>query len=97
VDKDLASALLAQALRADKLLLLTDVAAVYEDWGSKHPRAIGRVTPRELSTLEFEAGSMGPKVAAACEFADAGGSAAIGALVDAARLQTGECGTQIEG
>lgn len=95
VDKDLASSLLARAVGAEMLLLLTDVPAVYENWGSSDARALGRGTPSELADRVFEAGSMAPKVAAACEFASAGGSAAIGALEDAEMLARGECGTQV--
>lgn len=95
VDKDLASSFLARTVGAEMLLLLTDVPAVYEHWGSSDARALGRGTPSELSAMEFESGSMAPKVAAACEFAGAGGNAAIGALEDAAKLARGECGTQI--
>ncbi len=95
VDKDLASALLARTIRADKLLLLTDVDAVYDDWGGEHPRPLARVIPADLEEIEFEAGSMGPKVAAACEFVETGGTAAIGALGDAPQILRGERGTQI--
>ncbi len=82
VDKDATAALLARALGADTLLLLTDVDAVYDGWGGEAPVAIPRATPTELRTRTFEAGSMGPKVAAACEFATGHRRAWIGALPD---------------
>ncbi len=100
IDKDHASALLARQLGADALLLLTDVAAVQLGFGTPAARAIRRASPAQLAPLaarEFPAGSMGPKIAAACAFAEAsGGFAAIGALEDAAGLLAGRCGTRIE-
>ena len=84
IDKDRASALLATGLDADALVLATDVDAVYLDWGSPTARAITRVHPNELMEYrtQFPAGSMGPKVEAACRFAATGGTAVIGALGD---------------
>ncbi|TLF45888.1 carbamate kinase [Halomonas urmiana] len=96
IDKDHASGLLATRLDADALLLLTDVAAVYEGWGGPAPSPLHRVTPEALAELSFEPGSMGPKVAAACEFVTArGGVAGIGALEDAGRILEGLAGTLI--
>ena len=87
VDKDLSTALLASALHADVLLLLTAVDAVYADWPEPARRPIARIDPARLRTLRFEPGSMGPKVEAACRFVEAGGArAAIGALGAAERL-----------
>jgi carbamate kinase len=96
VDKDLASALLARTLRADRLLLLTDVDAVYRDYGRPEACAVARASPEALRAMSFAAGSMGPKVEAAAGFAEAGGIAAIGRLEDAAALLTGTAGTQID-
>jgi len=94
IDKDLASALLAKDLRADALAIVTDVDAVYADWGTPKQRAIRRATPEALSADEFEAGSMGPKVRAACSFAqETGGLAAIGSISDTPALLRGEAGT----
>jgi carbamate kinase len=96
IDKDLASALLACELCADALIFLTDVAAVFDEWGSAYPRAIGRVTPRALRERRFAAGSMGPKVEAACRFVERTGQrSAIGALGEAAAVVAGRAGTQI--
>jgi carbamate kinase len=96
VDKDMTAALLAESLRAQWLLLLTDVPAVLADWGTPNARPISRSSPSDLRALDFAAGSMGPKVAAACRFVErTGGTAAIGALSDAASLLTGEAGTII--
>jgi len=94
IDKDLASALLAVDLAADALLIVTDVDAVYADWGMPSQRAIRRATPRALSAAEFAEGSMGPKVRAACAFVEqTGGLAAIGSISDAGALLRGDAGT----
>jgi carbamate kinase len=96
IDKDLASALLAIDLEADVLAILTDVDAVYADWGTPQQRAIRLATPADLAGSEFAEGSMGPKVSAACEFAErTGRMAAIGSMADAAALVRGEAGTII--
>ncbi len=97
IDKDLASALLAQEIGATGLLLLTDVPAVYTAWRSPSLRAIRQAAPAAMRQISFDAGSMAPKVEAACRFAEAtGGWAAIGALQDAAAIAAGEAGTRIE-
>ena len=94
VDKDLSAALLARAVNADALLILTDVPAVQANHGTPAARAIRRATPGELRAMSFPDGSMGPKVEAACRFAEAtGGTAAIGRLSDAAALLAGDTGT----
>ncbi|MGE5133349.1 MAG: carbamate kinase [Gemmatimonadota bacterium] len=94
VDKDLSAALLARAVGADALLILTDVPAVQEGYGTPGARVIHRATPAELRAMSFPDGSMGPKVEAACRFAEAtGGMAAIGRLSDAAALLAGRTGT----
>jgi carbamate kinase len=96
IDKDLAAALLAQSLEADALLLLTDVPAVEDGWGTPDARPLGEVAPAELRALELEPGSMGPKVEAACRFVEATGTVAgIGALGDAAAILRGERGTRV--
>lgn len=94
IDKDRAGALLARELQADAYLMLTDVKAVYENWGQPGARAIRHASPDALERLTFASGSMGPKVAAACDFVrKTGGVAAIGALEDAAALLREEAGT----
>jgi carbamate kinase len=96
IDKDRTAALLAVALGADALLLLTDVDAVYADWQGAKARPIRNATPASLRTMTFDAGSMGPKVDAACGFVEASGRmAGIGALSDAATILRGERGTII--
>ncbi len=96
IDKDLCSELLARELGADLLIMLTDANAVYVDWGRPTQRAIHRGSPASLAGIHFAAGSMGPKVEAACRFAAATGKpAAIGALSDLGRIITGEAGTTV--
>lgn len=96
IDKDWASALLARELQANFLLLLTDVDAVYEGWGTPHERPIRRASPNELKSHNFAEGSMGPKIAAACSFVEATGEAAgIGTLSDALAIMEGRTGTLI--
>jgi carbamate kinase len=95
VDKDRTSALLATELRADRLLLLTDVDGVYRDWATPAARRIERATPAALAELRLDPGSMGPKIEAARAFAATGGVACIGRLEDAAALVEGRTGTQI--
>lgn len=96
IDKDLTAALLAQAVGADALLVLTDVPAVYEDYGTPRARPIRRATPAGLRARPFPAGSMGPKVEAACRFVEsAGGVAGIGTLADAEAVLAGTAGTLV--
>ncbi|MGE5027326.1 MAG: carbamate kinase [Betaproteobacteria bacterium] len=98
IDKDLASALLARELKADALLLLTDADAVYHGWDTPAARAIRHATPQDLHEFDFAAGSMGPKVRAACEFVEqTGGMAGIGQLSDAMAILDGKAGTMIAG
>jgi carbamate kinase len=99
IDKDLAAVVMARAVGADGLLLLTDVNAVYRDWGTDHAEAIKRMSPEEalagLAANAWPAGSMGPKIRACAEFVQTGGRfAAIGQLEDAAALAWGRAGTR---
>ncbi len=96
IDKDLASSLLAQQLKANMFLMLTDVDAVYSDWGKPAACPIRRITPQAIRQFAFEPGTMAPKVEAAVEFVEkAGGIACIGALADAQAMINGEAGTII--
>jgi len=95
VDKDRTTALLARELDADALLLLTDVDAIYRDWPERR-EPVGTISPAALRALSLDAGSMGPKAEAACDFVErTGGLAAIGALTRAADLLAGRAGTRI--
>jgi carbamate kinase len=96
IDKDLCSALLAKELHADTYLMLTDAPGVYLDWGKPTQRLIREANPIALKEISFAAGSMGPKVAAACRFVDeTGGVAAIGSLDDVQEMAAGKGGTRI--
>jgi carbamate kinase len=100
IDKDLAGALLARQLRANGLVILTDVEGVAIDFGSPRQRWLSKVTASELRAHaddgQFARGSMGPKVAAACSFVEhAHMPAAIGSLDDVLRVVRGEAGTLI--
>jgi carbamate kinase len=97
IDKDFAGALLARDVEADLYVMATDADGVYLDWGLPTARRLNRTTPAELGRYHFPAGSMGPKVAAACEFASTTGRpAAIGALEDIEQIVAGEAGTRVE-
>jgi carbamate kinase len=97
IDKDLATALLATELQADALLLLTDVDAVYANWGTPEAKPIHAITPQQLCNYSFAPGSMQPKVEAACRFVKATvGMAGIGKLEDAGEILRGDRGTIIQ-
>lgn len=96
IDKDLCSELLARQLEADFYIMATDADAVFVDWGKPTAKAFRRANPKAMRDFSFPAGSMGPKVDAACHFAEATGkAAAIGALKDLAAIIRGEAGTTI--
>ena len=96
IDKDLSAALLARQLEADALLILTDADAVYLGWGTPSQNPLHQITTRDLIGMTFDAGSMGPKVKAACQFVDAcDGFAGIGALEDGEAILAGVKGTCI--
>ena len=95
IDKDLASALLAIGLGAQRLLLLTDVDAVHDDYNGPGDRAVRCGAPAAMRELALPTGSMGPKVEAACRFAEAGGEAVIGSLDQLPSLFDARSGTAI--
>jgi carbamate kinase len=96
IDKDLTAALLAEQLHAHLLVILTDVPGVERGWRTEEAAPIGEATPAELRELEFAAGSMGPKVEAACRFVErTGGEAAIGALAELEAVAAGRSGTRV--
>jgi carbamate kinase len=97
VDKALTSALVADAVDADLLVLATDVDAVYDGWGTDHPVAVPRLAPSTRAAQRYAAGSMGPKVEAACAFASTRSRRAIiGSLPAIPQLVQGCAGTIIE-
>ena len=96
IDKDSASSLLARELGANAFVMLTDVEAVYQDWGEADARAMRRISTRALRQFTFAAGSMAPKIEAACVFVEqTGGLAGIGQLKDVQAILSGEAGTVI--
>jgi carbamate kinase len=94
IDKDLTAAVLAEALEADVLMVLTDVPNVVRNYGTPEAEPISRITPGALRREIFPAGSMGPKVDAVCRFVElTGDMAAIGRLQDAEAIMAGDAGT----
>ncbi len=100
IDKDLTSALMANVLGIDTMLILTAVAHVAVDFGKPGERALTRVSlaeiRRHLADGQFPPGSMGPKIEAAIGFLEGGGKrVVIGHLEQALPALRGEAGTQI--
>lgn len=95
IDKDAASALLARQLKADALLLLTDVDAIYQDFGKDTATPIHELALPAARKLDLPAGSMGPKMAAAGNFAESGGISGIGRLEDALAILERRAGTSV--
>lgn len=96
IDKDLTAALLAEDLKADFLLILTDVPNVYEKYGTPDQRPVLDATPAQLRGRGLPEGSMGPKAEAAARFVErTGGLAAIGALDAAYEIVHGRSGTLV--
>jgi carbamate kinase len=97
VDKDYTAALLAKKLKADRLVILTDVDAVYDKFSTEESKAIRETTPNELKSYNFPAGSMGPKVEAACDFVSSTKKiASIGSLDKLLDILDGKSGTLIK-
>jgi carbamate kinase len=102
VDKDRVAAILGDRLGADALLILTDVDAVYQGWGTPHAEPLKQLTVAQAEALlesgELGKGSMRPKVEAAVAFLRGGGKRAIVAhLADGLAAIRGEAGTTITG
>lgn len=101
IDKDRSAALLTWLLDADALLILTDVPQVLLGYGTPDERPVSSLTSEQAHRLldagEFPAGSMGPKVQAALEVADGGGTAIITSLDQAVAALRGEAGTRFTG
>lgn len=96
IDKDYCGSLLAQALQADYFVMATDVKGVFVNWGTPDQKCIKSAPPQMLLELGFAAGSMGPKVSAACEFASQPGArAVIGSLDKIEDIVAGKSGTHI--
>jgi carbamate kinase len=99
IDKDLSAAVLGRELDADTLIIATDVEAVIEGWGTPAAHPIGEIQVASMRALagdgHFPAGSMGPKVEAACRFAEGGGRAIITSLHHIADALAGKAGTAV--
>jgi carbamate kinase len=100
IDKDRAAAILGRDIGAGVLVILTDVDAVYSDYGKETQRALRRLTVDEADALiasgALGAGSMAPKVEAAADFVRRGGKRAIIARLDQGReAVAGQAGTEI--
>ena len=94
IDKDRAASLAALELKMDMFIILTDVDAIYVDWGTKNQKAIKAISPGELKKMDFARGSMGPKVEAACNFVlKTNKTAIIGDLFQGDALFNGTSGT----
>ncbi|MBI4170355.1 MAG: carbamate kinase [Candidatus Aenigmarchaeota archaeon] len=100
IDKDLASACLASSIKADLLLILTDVPFAYENFGKKNEKPIKKMTIKEAKHYiiegHFAPGSMLPKVQAASEFAQTGGTAIITNPSNLKKALSGKAGTVIK-
>jgi carbamate kinase len=100
VDKDRVSAILASQLDAEVLMILTNVDAVFEGWGTPQARPIRRMSLEQAETMiaggSLDAGGMKPKIEAAAGFVRRGGARAIIATLSGgpAALR-GETGTTI--
>ena len=94
--KDVAKKNAGNAAAADLLVIATDVNAAFIDFGKPTQKAIGQAHPDDMEKLGFAAGSMGPKVQAACEFArNTGKTAVIGSLSDIEAIVQGTAGTRV--
>jgi carbamate kinase len=100
IDKDLTAAVLARQLGVRTLLIATDVETVVAGWGTPQARPLGQVRVAQMRALadqgQFPSGSMGPKVEAACRFAEAGGRAIITSLRQIADALAGKAGTVVD-
>lgn len=96
IDKDLSSALLAEVLSADRLVILTDADAVYQGWGTPRQRPLRSATVADLAPLAVADGAMGPKIMAVSRFVQRSGKVAhIGALKEIEAVLAGTAGTVI--
>jgi carbamate kinase len=97
IDKDLASALLAQEIGADAFYIITDVPKVYINFNKPNQKQLDTITVDEIMKYyeqgEFAAGSMGPKVLAGVQFVKGGGKEAVITSVEEIHLDN--CGTRI--
>ena len=99
IDKDFASAKLAELVKADALVILTAVDRVCINWGKPNQESLSEMTVEQAEKYceegHFAPGSMLPKVKAAISFAKAGGTAIIASLENAGAAVKGESGTVV--
>lgn len=100
VDKDLCTALLAERVAANRMVIVTDVEGIKNDYKTDEEELIRYISAGDLKARlqngEFPAGSMAPKVHSVLKFIDAtGGTAAIGSLNDLTAVVHGKAGTQV--
>ena len=99
IDKDFASAKLAELVKADALVILTAVDRVAINWGKPNQESLNEMTVAQAEQYctegHFAPGSMLPKVKAAISFAQTGGEAIIASLENAAAALRGESGTKV--
>jgi len=97
VDKDLASSVLAREINADRFYIITDVPKVFINFNKPNQKSVDHLTTKEARSLydagEFPAGSMGPKILAAIEFAESTGKEAI--ITNEESIEEENCGTGI--
>lgn len=99
IDKDFASAKLAELVKADALVILTAVDRVAINWGKPNQESLNEMTVEQAEQYctegHFAPGSMLPKVKAAISFARTGGEAIIASLENAGKAVRGESGTVV--
>jgi carbamate kinase len=97
IDKDRASALLAAKLGAKRLVILTEVAAIFRHWRKSNQEAIRELSAAEAEEVlpELPEGSMRPKLEAAVDFARAGGETLITSAPMLGEALEGRAGTLI--
>lgn len=97
IDKDLASALLANEIGADAFFILTDVPKVCINYNKPNQKELDKIklsqAKKYIKAGEFPAGSMGPKIMAAVSFVENGGKETI--ITEASQLSNPNCGTKI--
>lgn len=96
IDKDRVSSFAAIKMEMDMFLILTDVEAIYEGWGTESQKSIKEISPNLLRKMDFAKGSMGPKVEAVSNFVEETGKpAVIGNLFNAEAILKKESGSWI--
>lgn len=97
IDKDFASALLANEIEADEFFILTDVPKVYINFNKPNQQQLDYIKVSDAKKYyeagEFGAGSMGPKILAAINFVEHGGEETV--ITESTQLGDPSCGTRI--